>query len=187
MGLSQAFFLGNIDAITAAVKAGLGAPRQDPSVVEDFADFSLYLVPRDLDLLSQVIGAGPGGATESGCCRPLRTSLAPVLDAAEYGVLAVSDDWGRYIANSPDAPPEATAEAWASAMRRAHNVPGLRATNRYGAVRQRPAPRLHARLRSQPVNGAYLGAVIPAAADRGPTCRAYLHAGRRPGIHAWPY
>ena len=123
MELSLAFFVGNVAAITAAVRAGEGTPRDNPDIVHEYADFSLHLVPRDLDLLSEAIGAHGFEAV-----RPLRPSLTPVIDEAEYGLLAVDDEWVRYVALSPADPPENTAEAWAVAMRAAHNEPHLTVT-----------------------------------------------------------
>ncbi len=116
MGLSLEFYLGDERAIEALVRAGEPVPLRDPAVVAAYADMSLHLEPRDLDLLSRAIGTLGGG----GDPRALRPSLRPIVDTAEYGLLAVEPGWVAYVADRAALAPETIAEAWAAAMRELH-------------------------------------------------------------------
>jgi hypothetical protein len=88
MGLSLIFYLGDSDAIARAATDLELERLDDPGTVTHSADFSLHIAPSDLDLLSESIGRG--SAQEP---RGLRSSLEPILDEADHGVLLVAPDW----------------------------------------------------------------------------------------------
>lgn len=57
------------------------------------ADFSLHLIPRDLELLSQC--AAPFSARKEA---PFRAGLTCYLDEADRGLFIVSEEWEQYMA-----------------------------------------------------------------------------------------
>ncbi|WP_251318116.1 hypothetical protein [Flintibacter muris] len=75
------------------------------------ADFSLHLIPRDLELLSQC--AAPFSARKEA---PFRAGLTCYLDEADRGLFIVSEEWEQYMAAIDPAKAKALTETWFQAM-----------------------------------------------------------------------
>lgn len=117
MGLSLMFHAGDESAFHAVLAAGEEVQAVAERLFDAHADFSLHLIPRDLDLLSEIIAG-----------RRLRPHLHPLTDSADGGLIGVAAEWVDAVANAPARPVEDLAEAWAEAMRDFHSQPTLAAT-----------------------------------------------------------
>lgn len=126
MGLSLEFHLGDSAAIRQAITDGRSRWFRDPALVSHSADFSLHIIPSDLDLLSESIGHVLRQPP-----RKLRPSLTPIVDKKLGGVLAVAPEWVKdtaevhrlralhEIVSKQDLVAQVAA-VWASAMRQKH-------------------------------------------------------------------
>jgi hypothetical protein len=120
MGLTLEFYLGNSDAIVRAVADIELDSLQDSNTVTHYADFSLHIIPADLDLLSESIGHVTARNPQG-----LRSSLEPILDEVDRGALSVAPDWVRYVAVLQSEQVPEVVELWASAMRSKHEDPEI--------------------------------------------------------------
>jgi hypothetical protein len=116
VSLSLEFYTGDTSAIIAAVEAMDFDLLDDPAVVSARADLSLHLIPKDLDFLSIALGGAAGLPPIE-----LRPHLDPVVDAPEYGLLAVDSAWVAYAATAPLTAAENVAESWVAQMQREYN------------------------------------------------------------------
>lgn len=112
----------------AAIAAAWSKPSVEPIErrvsLRGMADFSLHIVPKDLDLLSHVIGHGGRQPP-----RRLRPSQRVLSDAEWGGSLLIDPDWAAYVAGSPPHPDGFIADAWCKAMATVHHEPGLAPTS----------------------------------------------------------
>ena len=76
------------------------------------ADFSLHLVPRDLQTLSEC-----AAVFSSRKAVPFREGLTCYFDAEDRGFFIVSEEWEQYMAGIDPQKANALAEAWFQAMR----------------------------------------------------------------------
>ena len=76
------------------------------------ADFSLHLIPRDLQTLSEC-----ATAFSSHKAVPFREGLTCYFDAEDRGFFIVSEEWEQYIAAIDPQKANALTEAWFQAMR----------------------------------------------------------------------
>ena len=105
------FYAGDPYAITKPVDH-LGYDRlDDPLVAGAKADFSLHLIPDDLNFLSRAIA-------ETTRQRPmgLRPIMQIVIDKPDYGVLAVDPGWVAYVARAEVQQAAVIADAWAKSL-----------------------------------------------------------------------
>ena len=76
------------------------------------ADFSLHLIPRDLQTLSEC-----ATAFSSHKAVPFREGLTCYFDAEDRGFFIVSEEWEQFIAAIDPQKANALTEAWFQAMR----------------------------------------------------------------------
>ncbi len=88
-----------------------------------FADFSLHLIPRDLDALSEVSGQLIGIPPIS-----LRPNLDILLDEEEGGLMTVRLDWVEYLARMPEARTNEITSLWVKRLKKDHNDADLEAS-----------------------------------------------------------
>ena len=120
MGLSLEFLLGEPHGIIGAVKEMELERLIDPAVVRRLADFSLHIIPNDLNLLSQAIGTSAGKDPID-----LRPFMKVVLDEVDRGVLTVDPVWVSYVASASSDRVAEIAEIWAVSMQHKYNDPEL--------------------------------------------------------------
>ena len=115
MGLTLEFLAGDARLLTAAAKeVDLDALYEPPACLQQ-ADFSLHLIPHDLDLLSEALGQ-----IRSTKPLPLRPFLNPVVDEADSGALEVARDWVDYVALCDMSMAKPASELWAAKMKAMH-------------------------------------------------------------------
>lgn len=114
MGLTLEFHLGDCKAIVQAVRDGNWRGLGDHSSLS--ADFSLHIIPADLDMLSTAIGLVTDQPLLS-----LRPSLTPVVDEVDRGVLLVAPEWVQYVSALESEQAREAADAWAYQMRSKYN------------------------------------------------------------------
>jgi hypothetical protein len=119
MGLALLFYLGDPAAITNAFESCELERFEDPAVVSHSADFSLHLIPRDLDFLSRAIGETVGRETLD-----FRPFLNIIHDEPDGGMFSVDPVWVRYVASVPLERAHDVASSWAVAAGFARGDPG---------------------------------------------------------------
>lgn len=113
MGLSLIFGAGKtaddtkkmLDALEAADYQSLD------KLMAQKSDFSLHLVPRDLQTLSECAAVFSSAQTA-----PFREGLTCYFDAEDRGFFIVSEEWEEYIASIDPKNAKPLAEAWFQAM-----------------------------------------------------------------------
>lgn len=115
MGLTLEFLAGDKDLIAEAVRSGDYGSLNSPPACSLRADFSLHLIPSDLDLMSRSLGEVAGISPHD-----LRPYLVPVVDEEEHGALAVSSAWIQYVAECYPVQAETVARLWTAKLNRAH-------------------------------------------------------------------
>ncbi|MEN8241006.1 MAG: hypothetical protein ABFS17_03715 [Chloroflexota bacterium] len=120
MGLTLEFFVGDVDAITNAIKYADLMRLDDPLVVEKKADFSLHLNPNDLNLLSLEVGI----ITREDPLL-LRPYLSIIIDENDYGLLTVERKWIEYVAQIPSNQSEQLLTNWFTEMAKDYNDPDI--------------------------------------------------------------
>jgi hypothetical protein len=123
VGLALEFIIGNTEAIIGALQAEDFEWMEDRTLIQARADFSLHIVPSDLNLLSHAIGIHTGQPLQD--LRPLLTGL---VDTETFGALAVDPAWIAYVAVLPPERIPAVVETWFELMRVEHNQPRLQVT-----------------------------------------------------------
>ncbi len=118
MGLSLEFYAGDRDAILAAIQECDMDGLDEPGVVSAYADLSLHLVPRDLDLLSQAFGIATGRDPID-----LGPHLTAAIDEEGYGALEVSRTWVQYVASADLDRTDEVAHRWTERMSAQYHVP----------------------------------------------------------------
>lgn len=117
MGLSLEFYAGNREQIINAVQECDLDLLDEPGVTAGFADFSLHVEPRDLDLLSRAIGV-----VENRNALELGNFLNGVVDEDGYGALEVGRDWVRYVATTESLNIDAIVRGWSQSMSALHGA-----------------------------------------------------------------
>lgn len=115
MGLTLEFVAGDRHSLIDAVKnADFDALYEQPACMYR-VDFSLHLIPQDLDLLSESIGEVAG-------LRPLslRPFLVPAVDGEEGGALDVNHTWVSYVAGCDESVATEVSQRWAEKMKARH-------------------------------------------------------------------
>ena len=115
MGLTLEFLAGDCQFLISAFREADLDTLYEPPVCLYRADFSLHLVPLDLDLLSECLGELAGISPI-----PLRSFLTGVVDKADCGALAVGKKWVDYVAACGDSIALPASKRWTEKMKRAH-------------------------------------------------------------------
>jgi hypothetical protein len=129
MGLSLEFYLGNADAISHAVADVEFSRLDDHLIVTDSADFSLHIVPADLDLLSESLARFNGQKPQG-----LRQSLKSLVDEEDRSAFLVRPEWVHYVAAINEEQVGEIAELWASSLRAKHNDAEITVTEQMRAA-----------------------------------------------------
>lgn len=115
MGLTLEFLAGDTTLLLDAVKDfDLDALYEPPACLYH-ADFSLHLIPRDLDRLSESIGIVSDQPPI-----PLRPSLSVAIDSEDGGAMFVEEKWTAYVAACAPEQAADVAEKWVTLMRVDH-------------------------------------------------------------------
>jgi hypothetical protein len=123
MGLALEFIISKTEAIISALQAEDFDWMEDRTLVQARADFSLHLIPSDLNLLSHAIGIHTGQPLQD-----LRSSLNGLIDTETFGALAVAPAWIAYVAALSSERIPAVVETWFELMRIEHSQPILQIT-----------------------------------------------------------
>jgi hypothetical protein len=123
MGMTLKFLAGDEWALTEAFRGDAYFKFRAPQVILAEADFSLGLVPRDLNFLS--LEAGPLAGLPP---IDLRSQLTRGVDEMDHGLLPISKEWVAYIAALPLDSVTTLAERWAARMREFYQQPGILVT-----------------------------------------------------------
>lgn len=115
MGLTLEFLAGDSKLLLDAVKEFDFDALYEPPACLYHADFSLHLVPRDLDSLSESFGLVMGIDPI-----PLRPSLTVAIDTEDGGAMLVEDRWVAYVAKCAPDLAHQVAHRWLEEMRIAH-------------------------------------------------------------------
>jgi hypothetical protein len=111
MGLTLEFYLGDAERIALAIQEVDLETLYDPQVVQQKADFSLHILPKDLNLLSRAIGAAAGISPIE-----LRDHLTVLIDEVDRGMLEVDRVWIDYAASASQDDVPRISKAWVDAM-----------------------------------------------------------------------
>ena len=115
MGLTLEFLAGDSRLLVAAFKeVDLDALHEEPACLVQ-ADFSLHIIPADLDLLSEAIGETIGTAP-----RRLAPFLTGIVDEIDGGALEVGKKWISYVAECDISLAQSVAERWTEKMKQSH-------------------------------------------------------------------
>jgi hypothetical protein len=130
MGLALEFYLGDTERIISAVKNIEFQVLYDPTVVEKRADFSLHIVPKDLELLSYCISRRTGTPPMK-----LREHLVVLLEERDRGVLEVGNSWIEYAAAVQETQLPQLSSDWVDAMSYEHREHVVQSDELVRAVR----------------------------------------------------
>jgi hypothetical protein len=115
VGLTLEFLAGDSRRLIAAFKeVDLDALYEEPACLVR-ADFSLHLIPADLDLLSEAIGEAIGSSPIQ-----LAPFLASIVDEIDGGALEVGKKWVSYIAGCDVSMAQSVSKRWTEKMKQAH-------------------------------------------------------------------
>lgn len=115
MGLALEFYAGSREKIIKAVQECDLDLLDEPGVTAAYADFSLHMEPRDLNLLSRAIGV-----VENREVLELGDFLNGVVDEDGYGALDVGRDWVRYAATTNPLNIDVIVQGWSELMSALH-------------------------------------------------------------------
>ena len=115
MGLSLEFIAGPDQAVQEAVAGDWFDWMLDCNEGLLRADFSLHLIPRDLDRLSESLGAVSGRDMTL-----LRTHLNVVTDSVDGGILSVAPEWIEYVSACEFESVDAITNLWSKGMEKDH-------------------------------------------------------------------
>lgn len=117
MGLSLEFYAGNREQIMKAMQEFDLDLLDEPGVTAAYADFSLHLEPRDLNLLSRAIAV-----VENRTFLELGDFLNGVVDEEDHGALDVGRDWVRHVATTDPLNIDVIVQGWSESMSALHGV-----------------------------------------------------------------
>lgn len=116
MGLSLVFMIGDTGEILGAIERAEFSSLSNPGIVEETADMSLHIVPRDLDALSEEFAVESHQQPMK-----LRPNLARLCDTQGRGVLEVGEPWVGYVAAVPIEAACNITERWIAKMAKEYN------------------------------------------------------------------
>ncbi|WP_146851070.1 hypothetical protein [Brevifollis gellanilyticus] len=129
MGLSLEFIAGPEHAVQEAIAGNWYDWLLDRDDDLLRADFSLHLIPTDLDRLSECFGEVTGRNSTF-----LRPHLKVVVDTEDGGILSVAPDWVKYVSVCDLESVDVITNLWCQKMEKDHEGENLTPTEEMRAA-----------------------------------------------------